>query len=280
MNLRSLLVYLDHSDSCDARTHVAIRLARERGCHLVGLAPTGVIEGPSAFDETPAAAEYTALAWDALRDQAERVAQRFRDECHAEGIKSFETVVDESSLAPSIVGHAHCSDLTLLSQAKPETPAHRLTQDMVEQVVLYSARPTLVIPHSGRFTHTGQRVLVAWDDSREASRAVADALPLLCHANTVHLVQWNEPGAPVNQKLRPRLEAFKRWMMWHGVTAESYTETTSVDIASALISRAASIDADLIVMGAYGHSRWTERILGGATRGLLKAMSVPVLMSH
>ena len=280
MNYRSLLVYLDNTPACETRSRLAMQLARERDCHLVGLAPTGLIESPPTRAAETAMAESAGLAWDLLRDQAEKATQLFRDQCQAAGVTSFEVVVDEGSQCSSIVEHAHCSDLTLVSQSVPGEPGFRREQEMVEEIILYSPRPTLVVPHAGRFAHVGKRVLVAWDDSREAARAVADALPLLVQADLVEVVQWNEPGQAVSTKTQPRLEAFRRWLMWHGVAANVHVETTAVDIASAIRSRAADSRADLVVMGAYGHARWAERVMGGATRGLLASMTVPVLMSH
>lgn len=280
MNLRSLLVHLDASPASVSRTQLALQIARERDCHLVGLAPTGLIEAPPPGAPGASAEESMALARDSLRDQAEQAAARFGEQCRAAGVKSFETVVDEAQRCSSIVAHAHCSDLTVLSQADAAGAQHKQDQEMVEQVVLYSPRPTLVVPHAGRFAHVGRRILLAWDDSREAARAAADALPLLCHASVVQVVQWNEPGLAVSQKTQPRLEAFRRWLMWHGVPAEVHVETTGTDITHAIRARAIDERADLVVMGAYGHSRWAERVMGGATRGLLTSMTVPVLMSH
>jgi nucleotide-binding universal stress UspA family protein len=150
----------------------------------------------------------------------------------------------------------------------------------VEQVVLHSARPTLILPYAGRFDEVGQRVMVAWDDSREAARAVSDALPLLRHAGRVQVVSWVESGTTEHGTLRRRLDALHQWLMWHGVNAEVRVERTEIGIADAMLSRAADFGTDLIVMGAYGHARWAERVLGGATRGLLQTMTVPVLMSH
>ncbi len=281
MTYRSLLVLLDQDTLCAARTQVAIGLALQHDCHLVGVAPTGLIDLPMSAEVVAAQAEFSALAWDALRDQAERATDRFRDACRAGGVKSFEAVIDESEKAPSLVRHAHCSDLTILSQADPDHPGRRLEHGLVEQVILHSARPTLVIPYAGRFDTVGSNALVAWDDSREAARALADALPLLRTAGAVQVVCWNEfePGYD-DKALRTRLAAVGQWLLWQGVSAEVRVETTEAGIADAMLSRAADLGADLIVMGAYGHSRWTERMLGGATRGLLQSMTVPVLMSH
>ena len=280
MTYRSLLVLLDQDPLCAARSQAAMRLAKVLDCHLVGVAPTGLIDLPVSPDAAASLAEFAALAWDTLRDQAERAADRFRDECRAAGVKSFEAVVDESDKATSLVRHAHCSDLSVLTQADPAATGHRLAQDLVEQVVLHSARPTLILPYAGRFDTIGSNVMVAWDDSREAARALSDALPLLRLAQRIQVVSWNEAGASDDPTLRPRLDALHQWLMWQGVSADVCSETTGIDIADAMLSRAADLNTDLIVMGAYGHARWTERVLGGATRGLLASMTVPVLMSH
>ena len=279
MTYRSLLVFLDRDPLCTVRTQVAMRLAREFDCHLVGVAPTGTVELPLFAEAAAALAELSELTLKALRDDAEQATERFRSACRAAGMKSFEAVVDESDKALSLVRHAHCSDLTVLTQADPSAPGHRLAQAFVEQVVLYSARPTLILPYAGSFKTVGSTALVAWDDSREAARALSDALPFLRLAKQVQIVSWGEsPGSETG--LRQRLDTLSKWLMWQGVSASLRVETTGIDIADAMLSHAADSNADLLVMGAYGHARWSEQVLGGATRGLLAAMTLPVLMSH
>ena len=280
MSYRSLLVFLDQDPSCAARTQVAIRLAKDHDCHLVGLAPTGLVDVLATPDAAATLIEFAELARNALREEAEGATRRFSDACRAAGLKSVEAVVDEADTARSLVRHAHCSDLTLLTQADPTAPSHRRAQDLVEQVVLNSARPTLIIPYAGRFETLGSNVMVAWDESREVVRALSDALPLLRRAKRVQVISWNEKGAGDDRALRARLDALHQWLMWQGVSAEVRVETTEVDIGNAMLSQAADLNIDLIVMGAYGHTRWVERILGGATRGLLASMTVPVLMAH
>ena len=280
MTYRSLLVVLDNSVECTARTQVALRLAREHDCHLVGLAPTGLIDIPRSSESASALADYAALAWDALRDQAEFATDRFREQCRVAGVTSVEVVIDEADKAPSIVRHAHCSDLVVLSQAQPGAIDHPSQQALVERVILDSARPTLLLPHTGAFAHVGTKVLVAWDDSREAARALADALPILVQASRVELVRWREDTTDSDTLLHARLEAVFRWLQRHGVGSHCHLATSHRGIAETILARAAEMDADLIVMGAYGHARWAERVLGGATRGTLRSMSMPMLMSH
>src|SRR5216117_2243243 len=142
---RSLLVLLDADAPCAARMHVAVKLAPQLDCHLVGVAPTGVLDLPPTMGAAASLAEFATLAWDTLRAEAEEAAQAFRDQCRAADLKSFEAVVDQAEKAPSLVRHAHCSDLTIVTQANASAPGHRLVQAVVEDVVLYSARPTLIL---------------------------------------------------------------------------------------------------------------------------------------
>ena len=280
MTYRSILVLLDQHPSCEARTQIAIQLARDLDCHLAGLAPTGVVDVPTPIETTIALVEFTASVQSVLREEAEQAAQLFRVDCRDARLKSYEAVVDESDKALSLVRHAHCSDLVVLTQADPGARDGRPAQALVEQVVLSNARPTLLLPYAGRLDAVGTCALVAWDDSREAARALSDALPLLRLAKRVHVVSWNEGLGDDDRALRPRLDALHQWLAWQGVAAEMHVETTDGHIAGTMLSHAADIGADLIVMGAYGHPRWMERMLGGATRGLLASMTVPVLMSH
>jgi len=280
MTFKSLLVLLDDELPCITRTQTAIRLARQLDCHLVGLAPTGLLDLPAVPGSAAAISEFAATAWDALRDQAERVADRFRHDCRTAGLTSYEAIIDEADRARSLIRHAHCNDLTLLTQADPDAPRYRAASELVETVVLHNARPTLILPHSGRFEQLGTRALVAWDDSREAARAVADALPLLRAATDVRLATWPEADNGERHSLQSRLDAAHGWLARHGIDAQAQIEPASSSIASALLARATEWRSDLIVMGAYGHARWAERLLGGATRGLLRSMTVPVLMSH
>jgi nucleotide-binding universal stress UspA family protein len=270
MTYRSLLVLLDHTSACAARTACAMRLAKQLDCHLVGLAPTDLIDLPTAPKAAASLAEYAALVWDALRDQAERAADAFRDACHAAQLESHEAVIDEANKTDSLVRHARCSDLTVLTQADPAAPNHAVSKDLVESVILHSARPTLVLPHAGHFETIGSRVMVA----------LSDALPLLQRASRVEVVTWVEANPTESKAVRAQLDALQQWLMWHGVAAKIRIETLGTGITEAILSSAADSNADLIVMGAYGHARWTERVLGGATRGLLDSMTVPVLMSH
>jgi nucleotide-binding universal stress UspA family protein len=280
MSYRAILVLLDQDPLCGARTQAAIQLARACNARVTGVAPTGLVDLPGSPTGAASIAEFASLAWDTLREQAESAVQQFRHACKAANFNDFEALVDENDSAPALLRHANCHDLTLATQADPMQSWRSHTGRVVEQLVLFSARPTLMLPYAGSFAMPPQTVMVAWDESREAARAVADALPLLRLARHVHVVTWKENGV-LEANARPAgLDSLRRWLSWHGVAADMHTETTSSRIAEAMLSRAADLEAELIVMGAYGHTRWAERVLGGATHGLLQSMTVPVLMSH
>ncbi len=277
---RSLLVHLDDHPRCSARTELAIRLARQWDAHLVGLSPTGRLPLPAEAGPALPGLDTVTLLLTHLRRLADERAQRFRERCREAGLKSFEAVVDDEDGAASVIQHSRCSDFVVIGQAEPGVDGAAAARTLVEQVVLQSARPTLVLPYAGRFDAIGENVLVAWDDSREAARAVADAMPLLCRAQRVTVLQCETPLMADGAGTRERLDAIHQWLMWHGVEADVRLEVTEIDVGNALLSRAADAGIDLLVMGAYGHPRWAERVLGGATRTLLANMTVPVLMSH
>ena len=284
MTYRSLLVLLDQGPQRAARSQAAIRLAKALDCHLVGLAPIG-LRVPVPAEGTATGSDFTALGQGTPRDQAELTTERFREECRAAGVKSFEAVIDESDTISSLVRYAHCNDLTVLTKADPAAPDHRLTQELLDQVVLHSARPTLILPCAGRFDTIGTigtSVMVAWDDSREAARALSDALPFLRAAKHVQIVSWSEASANDDLARRSRFDELHQWLIRHGVSADVSAETIDIDagVVDAMFARAADLKTDLIVMGGYGHTRSKAHTLDGTTSGLLAAIAVPVLLSH
>jgi nucleotide-binding universal stress UspA family protein len=276
---RSILVHLDDDPRCDARVDLAARVARDRDARLVGIAPTGWVDWMYPVLPTRIGSEQLALAFDALRRQAGAHAQHFREHCGGFCI-DVKADVEEGDAASAIVQRGHGSDLIVLGQADPSRPDRRHAQALVEQVVLHASRPTLLVPYAGTFDTVGSSIVLAWDGGREGARAAADAMPMLCTAREVRLVHFAEPEDDGAMQADASLRAAADWLLWHGVQATVHPQASKIDVGDALLSLASDVDADLIVMGAYGHSRWSERVLGGATRSLLRQMTVPVLMSR
>ncbi len=278
MSFKDLLVAVDAESHSPARVGLAVRLAAAHGAHLTALyvqIPTRVPEYVRAQIPT----EVFALQEKHLQEEARRVEADVRKVATAAGI-AFEWRAATGDLVQMTALHTRYSDLAIVGQTADEATLDRAAYArLAEDLALGSGRPVLVVPRYGTFSTVGERAIIAWNGSREATRAVNDALPLLQRANRVTVLVINPaaggsgalPGADIALHLSR-----------HGVRCEAATTQAADDIAigDILLSRAADLGADLIVMGAYGHSRTREMVLGGVTRHLIKHMTVPVLMSH
>jgi nucleotide-binding universal stress UspA family protein len=177
-----------------------------------------------------------------------------------------------------MVQASHYVDLVVLGQRDPEDVlAADVPRDFVASVVMESGKPALVVPHTGRFGGIGANVLIAWRPTRECARAVEAALPLLQRAGRVHAVSWGEDSfGPAETTF-----GLVRALRWHGIecTTQRYPDEPE-KLGGLLLSTAAAQGSDLLVMGAYGHHRVRELLLGGTTRTVLRSMTLPVLLAH
>jgi nucleotide-binding universal stress UspA family protein len=278
MAIRDILLHLDGSPPATVRLGLAAALARRHDAHLVGLfvkeLPLPMIAGD------PSGGAALALVLEALRRdmdaEAERLAAAFAETLRREGLRG-EFRAPEGGLAREIALHGRHADLIVLGQAQPEAPGGAAA---IEAALFSTGRPVLLVPHAGTPATPGKRVLVGWNGSREASRALHDSLPLIAGAERVVVLTINaepggerhgeEPGADIAAHLAR-----------HGLKVE-VRRVVGADISAGdlLLNEATDMGADLIVMGGYGHSRFREFMLGGVTRSLLGQMTVPVLMAH
>ena len=280
MSYRSILVHLDDSPRCAVRTVVATRLAREHGGHLLGLAPTGLINLPARV--TPlrtGSPNYLEQAQAHLGERAMARLGAFERLVAEHGLESFEARADEAETVESLVAHGRNRDLIVMGQGDLAARGEGLDRDLPEQVLLQAGRPVLVVPFAGDFGQVGGDVIVAWKDSRESARAVHDALPFLRRARTVHLLCLERPGA-LRHVRRLQLNDLRHWLERQGVESHVHQDVAQAGIGESVLTRVCDLNADLVVMGGYGRSRMAEFVLGGVTRTLLARMTVPVLFSH
>ena len=280
MNIKTIVVHLDATPHCLARVDLAIRIATAHGAHLVGLAPTGLPDVLATMSSAvPDGVEFIALSARFLRERADTVASDFIERARAAGIASHEARVVVDEPLDAIVWHANCSDLLVIGQTDGSASPDGVAWDFPQQAVLHAGCPVLVVPHAGHFPAVGERVLIAWKGTREAVRAVRDALPILRTAQQVVLIEVADDAPPTDAQRIALLEV-QAWLNRHEVESEVRLESGADAAGDVLLSRAADFESDLIVMGAYGHSRVREWVLGGVTRHLLNHMTVPTLMSH
>ena len=272
---KDILVHLDAGPRAAMRLDVAARLAARHGAHLTGLFVVD-IPLPMVVDPAGGGAALASLLEDlrsAALDDASKAQAAFRARCDRDGIPN-EWRVEDGTTADKVTAAARCADLVVLGQPDAaEEPGAALLDD----AIFFSGRPVLVVPYAGSFSAIGRRVLVGWKPGREAARAVHDALPLLAGAELVTVLSVNPGGGPEDLPGA----AICRHLARHGIAAEARgTEAAGLAEGDALLNAAADLGADLLVVGAYGHSRLREIVLGGVTRTLLDRMTVPVLFSH
>ena len=265
MAYRDLLVHVDNSKACEVRMRLALAIAEAHGAHLTALFARK--QGPD-YD---AALANSKQRFDAAAGQNDgnlewRVAEPEKGEVR---------------VLNSIVMHSHYADMVIVGQYDAHETAWGSRNDLPEQVVLQSGRPVLTVPYAGKFQQVGKRALVAWNGSREAVRAVNDAIPMLQLADAVTVLALNpDRGESTGHGEIPCADICLH-LARHGIKAEAqHLVAKDIDAGNMLLSMAADEGADMIVMGGYGQPRLRELVLGGATHAILKHMTVPVLMSH
>lgn len=274
--IKDIVVNLGLGDR-DPAGNYAVSVAERFSAHALGVAfafdpviPGAVMGGiPAGFIESQRAE--TEKRADAAKSRFEAAAKRA-------GI-SYETRVLSTSIAGAadqLSRLARRFDLAVVAQPQREKS---MPDEVVDEAVLFdSGRPVIFVPFIQKAAIALDRVMICWDGSRTATRAVADSMPFLHQAKSVEIVMVATgrgkadeiPGADLGQHLAR-----------HGLKVDVKRITSpDIDVAATILSHAADSSADMIVMGGYGHSRLREFVLGGVTRTLLESMTVPVLMSH
>lgn len=271
MAIKNIMVHLDQGPRATIRLQLAVDLARQCGARLVGVfGQRGQAQQVGLVASWPSA-EYAAASA-ASKAQFEQLAGTIPDREWRDINRGSDTEVIRL-----LVNHARHVDLVILGQHDPATS--HLPKDLVEMVVLDSGRPVLVLPHTGDFPDLFRHPLVAWNDVREAARAVNDALPLLALAQETVVVQvaWQpRENRDDNALLIAHLAA-------HGIPAHMQMvipESDRVQLMDALLNAVTDEGATLLVMGAKGHGTNPFSNQGAGTRYVLEHMTVPVLMSH
>lgn len=273
MTFKTIVVLCDADKSIRLRLDIAADLASKFASHLVGLHVRPPFQPPVYFDGSFAMDDLYKVYEDTQAANQETALSAFSAATEGRNLVAAREIVD-GQVEREVVKRARCADLTVLGQANDETPA-ATPRDLVEVVALSAGRPVLVVPYVPVPRPIGRNVILCWNDSRESARAVSDALPLLKQADKVAVLAFrsadDETGAP----------SVATWLAHHGIDATVIEDSAGdLDVGDLVLSRAADIDADLIVMGVYGHTRMREMMLGGVSRTLLRSMTVPVLMAH
>jgi nucleotide-binding universal stress UspA family protein len=278
MAIKDLLVHVDDSKACARRLHAAVQMARTHQAHLTGLYVIPPVENFLMYAVEPLSTSYRERMQQPLLERRDAARKMFDAATDDEEIVAAWRDT-EGGLTRSLNTSARYADLVIIGQHDADDPADQ-TEGLAGRLVLGSGRPCLVIPYIGTQETLGKHVLVAWNAGREAVRAVNDAMPILQAAESVSVLAVNPPSGKRGEGAIPSADICHH-LARHGVHAEAASSIAEdIDIGSFLLSHAADRGVDMIVMGAYGHSRWSEMMLGGVTKSMLQHMTVPVFMSH
>ncbi|MDQ3057896.1 MAG: universal stress protein [Pseudomonadota bacterium] len=277
-SLAQLLVHLDASPQAMQRLEVACRLAQAHGA-----AVTALYAVTPSFVDLPFSPEIGPDIAASLRqiDEAQqaRVLTAFNQSRLACDAHARWAEVGDAPVAAAFARQALYADLLVLGQQDPSLSSSTgVPADFVETVMATSGKPALILPYiEAPAQDSPQTVVIAWKPVREAARAVSAAMPLLQRARSVQILSWGSEEESVSGD---RLD-LNSYLRLHGVEATWHREAEEPEVlGELLLSRAFDLDADLLVMGCYGHSRAREWILGGTSRTVLQSMTLPVLMAH
>ena len=285
MTYRTILLSLNEVARLPQLLEAAVAVAQSQASksapvHISGLyvIPAAQIYPSIGFEAIPQTFDGTQAFF---REHQKKIMASFNETMAREGL-TYDFQAVESKLpviSDEVVAHARAADLVIVSATDASAPTG-VEQDFVEQVVMGAGRPVLVLPHQGAGLAAIKDVVVGWDGGREAARACFDALPLLKKAASVRIVSVDPQKKPENRKSVPGADIAEA-LARQGVkaVAESYP-TEGLDPGQALLRNASDAGSSLVVMGAYGHSRLSEMIFGGATKFVLSRHGLPVLMSH
>jgi nucleotide-binding universal stress UspA family protein len=282
MDFKTILVNLNHEARVPELIAAAAAIAKPAKAHVIGLyvmppvlVPSDMIipMGPEIYREQIASHRAQAKNIESVFEKLTR-GEPYGAEWRIHGNPQ----ITYQPIANGVIAEARTAELVIVSQGTGDKGSPMLAE-VAERVGLESGRPVLVVPTAWKPRECGRDITVAWDSSREAARAAFDALPLLARASRVRLItvgRQQEVGTNAN----PASELAST-MARHGLNLEVQVfGSESRHTGDTILTKVESDGSDLLVMGVYGHSRLREFILGGATRDVLKNMTVPVLMSH
>ena len=279
--LRSILLHIDASPRSVERLALAHTLAAQHDARVTALYASTPTALSLPFVMGQGAAEMLPMLQQLDIDYRDNAKALF-DRAESTAAAPFAWAeLGEAPVIPGFARHALCTDLLIVGQHDDADPLTvGVPSDFIPAVLMASGRPALVVPYVDTGTTIGQEILIAWKPTRESAHALSAAIAFLQRAQRIHLTIAD--GADGVDRRTDQARALEDYLRLHGVKApiRQHATVTSNDAGEGLLSLAADVGADLLVMGCYGHSRTRELILGGATRTVLRSMTLPVLMAH
>jgi nucleotide-binding universal stress UspA family protein len=279
MDIKNILLHLDHSSGCQNRLQTAFAMASNYDALITGLFVVPDYVVPSYVEAQ--------ISVDLITDVTEKALARARDTLSeyqkmaaAAGV-TMDAHVVEGQVIPILREHSKYSDLLMLGQDQPDDPDNA-SYGLADALLFEGACACMVVPHSGKLALPGKRILLTWNASRESAHALREAMPMLKTAETLVVLSSEPDDADATiARGHPHADELARFLESHGIeSVSSGINDLDISASDAILGQAAEMDADMIVMGAYGHARLREIILGGVTRDLLKQSPIPLFLAH
>lgn len=278
MSYKTILMHLNHDQRAPRLLAAGVELARAFEAHLIGLHvfPAYRLRPPIPI---PIGRDILAGIVTQIHEERERIRSQFEAATSQQPfVAEWRSISSERTDPATIVmEHGHAADLVIASQSDPGWELSSIL-DFPQRLAIEAGRPVLVIPNARPLSRLPRSVTVAWKARREAARAVFDAMPLLTRADRVEVLTIDE-GQGVREGRLPDTELAAA-LARHGAKVTVTELTTVGSSVGQEIQRRAAEQSELLVMGAYGHSRFRELAFGGVTRHILQDMTMPVLFSH
>lgn len=269
MGIRDILVHLDNLEATENRLELAVTYARKHNANLRGLylAANTFFEQRSVLDQS----------------SHDRVEAMFMEKTAAAGISSEWISPGSANSGINIIDilttHAYYTDMVIVGQPNCNPPNHNIPADLPEKLIMLCGRPVLVVPYTGLFEAAGDRIMIAWRAGRESVRSINDAMPCIEIAQYVSVTEVSSKvvSSTSSDSFNPVREFFAR----HKVAVRSeHIFAGNFSVGDTILNLACEKTIDLLVMGAYAHSRRGTLTVSPIANHILKHLTVPVLMSH
>jgi nucleotide-binding universal stress UspA family protein len=279
MQIKTILLHMTRRQAAPRLLEAACALARRHGAHLIGMA---------AFSATPPipplAIPYSSTVIEEMLEAARQAEDELK-EAFEDATREAPFVAEwvqvrglSGDLVGAVMDQARAADLIIAGQRDPEWELGPVL-DFPERLALESGRPVLLVPRDGQALQQIDKVAIAWNSARESTRAVYDALPFLTAAKEVVIFTVTINGGP--RKLGTPAATLAAALARHEITTTvTHLEQGKESVAKTLLDAAIQNKTELLVMGAYGHSRFREFVFGGVTRDMTNDSTVPLLLSH
>lgn len=277
--LRRIAVHLDSDEDCARRIDIAAALARRHQARLVGIYAS-FRHPQDAYEGTMVTAAINAIDVNSGLVEQQKLMTQLHEAAKRAGVVSqFRT--DEALPEDILAYESRFCDVLVISQPANYEFEPLLLPGFLASVILTAGRPVLMLPAMGNAKPIGKRVLYCWDGGRESARAIADAAPFLHEAKELFVLVIDPHKKPQRYTAQHRAD-LSDYCLQHQYPLPQSIERFSAGttVGECILSAAADTGSDLLVMGAYGHSRLRQAILGGTTRTLVESMTLPVMFSH